>query len=245
MGLRQAFPKAEIIGVDHRPQRRYPFQIVQADAMNYPLEGFDFIWASPPCQGYSVMRHLPWNRHREYPMLIEEIRERLQSAGVPYVIENVMGARAYMDAHFLCGTMFGKRFYRHRLFESNFLWLAPHHPKHEAVIRVSRLISGRARTIVFSEGETRVRSSEQGGLPRQPTVQWGVPRLLPRHGIAEYEQRCQTDGVVIGLGHLSGAAAAKREMEVEWMSVNEMTQAIPPCYSRYLAQFIPVVEYAA
>jgi len=36
----------EIVGVDIKPQPRYPFEFVQADAMTYALEGFDAIHAS-------------------------------------------------------------------------------------------------------------------------------------------------------------------------------------------------------
>ena len=35
-----------------------------------------------------------------------------------------------LKAGWLCGTMFGLPFYRHRLFATNWFWLAPGHPKH-------------------------------------------------------------------------------------------------------------------
>ena len=45
MGLHQAFPEAEIVGVDIKPQPRYPFTFVQGDVMAQSMEGFNFIWA--------------------------------------------------------------------------------------------------------------------------------------------------------------------------------------------------------
>ncbi|KKL45756.1 hypothetical protein LCGC14_2352410, partial [marine sediment metagenome] len=77
------------------------------------LDGFDVIHASPPCQSYSrALRHLA----RAEPKLIEPLRERLLRAGVPYIIENVLGA-PLIDPIMLCGTMFGLNIWRHRLFE--------------------------------------------------------------------------------------------------------------------------------
>jgi len=115
MGLHRAFPQAEIIGIDINEQKHYPFRFVLTDAMIYSLDGFDLIWASPPCQGYSVTKSV-WRR--EYPKLIPAIRERLQKSGAWYVIENVPGA-PLNNSVTLCGTMFGLNVIRHRLFECN------------------------------------------------------------------------------------------------------------------------------
>ncbi len=101
----------DVVGVDIAPQPRFPFTFVQADALTFPLDGFDAIHASPPCQGYSDLRHR-WGR--DYPRLIEEMRERL--TGRPYVIENVQGA-PLLNPVTLCGSMFGLGVWRHRIFE--------------------------------------------------------------------------------------------------------------------------------
>ncbi|GAG07426.1 unnamed protein product, partial [marine sediment metagenome] len=36
----------DVVGVDNRPQPHYPFEFHLADAMEYPLEGYDAIHAS-------------------------------------------------------------------------------------------------------------------------------------------------------------------------------------------------------
>src|SRR3990172_3289585 len=113
----------DIVGVDIVPQPRYPFELVQADALEYLAEHgheFDAIHASPPCQGYSIMNNLPWLRGREYPLLILPTIDLLRQTGKPYILENVMGARRGakglkkrgleqhgLEAGWLCGTMFG------------------------------------------------------------------------------------------------------------------------------------------
>jgi DNA (cytosine-5)-methyltransferase 1 len=108
----------EIVGVDIAPQKNYPFEFVQADAMTYPLDGFDAIHASPPCQDYAVTRSIPGRTPTDYPRLIDPVRERLVAAGVPFVIENTPPA-PLRNPLLLCGTMFGLRTRRHRLFESS------------------------------------------------------------------------------------------------------------------------------
>ena len=126
----------DVVGVDVNPQPRYPFDFYQADAMTFPLDGFDAYHASPPCQDYSrAMRHLTSG----YPQLIDPVRDRLSATGSPWVIENVPGAPlpAQTDlwgAHGveLCGTMFGLPVWRHRLFECSFPLSAPRGCDHSA-----------------------------------------------------------------------------------------------------------------
>lgn len=135
----------EIVGIDIKPQPRYPFRFIQADALRPPvrLEDFDAIHASPPCQGYSALRHLPWLKGKVYPLLIEPVRSMLESAGCPWVIENV--ERAPLGGIVLCGTDFGLPVYRHRRFGSNVLLLSPPHQKHQVVIGHGRMVNDRRK----------------------------------------------------------------------------------------------------
>jgi DNA (cytosine-5)-methyltransferase 1 len=111
----------DVVGVDIEPQKNYPFEFHQADALEY-LEGhgheFDAIHASPPCQAYSVSTEGLRNGGKEYPDLLGPTREALEALGKPYVIENVPGAPMRADYE-LCGCYFGLQLRRERWFETN------------------------------------------------------------------------------------------------------------------------------
>lgn len=113
----------EVVGVDIAPQPNYPFEFYRADALEFPLGGFDVIHASPPCQAYSVATKA-WNGRDDHPELIAPVRRRLVESGAAYVIENVQGA-PLEDALLLCGSSFGLDVRRHRLFESNVPLVGP------------------------------------------------------------------------------------------------------------------------
>lgn len=176
----------EVVGVDIEPQPHYPFEFHQADALDYPLDGYDAIHASPPCQGYSRMNRII---QRDYPMLIEKVRARLVEACVPYVIENVEGA-PLVDALTLCGTAFGLPVRRHRLFEVRPLpaVLLPACTCRDGVA-TGRLIGARARG------------------PKPPNRRVPPPR---------------------------SDSAMRTAIGVEWMTVLEAMQAIPPTYTEWI-----------
>ena len=123
----------DVVGVDINPQPNYPFEFHQADALAFPLDGFDAIHASPPCQRYSDLAKRNGNG-ADWPDLVAPIRDRLAASALPWVIENVEGA-PLRDPIVLCGTMFpGLRVLRHRCFESNVEMAAPAvHPRHPLV----------------------------------------------------------------------------------------------------------------
>ncbi|MBU1567756.1 MAG: DNA cytosine methyltransferase [Proteobacteria bacterium] len=121
MGLHRA--GFEVTGVDVNQQPRYPFEFILGDALAQDLSGYDFVWASPPCQAYCALNTMP-NR-REHEKLIPAVRALLKEWGGPWIIENVAGARRELiDPVMLCGSMFdlesnGYQVRRHRYFESN------------------------------------------------------------------------------------------------------------------------------
>lgn len=124
----------EVTGVDIEPQPNHRGTFVQADAIEYVRDHghlYDAIHASPPCQEYSLAAKPHRALGKEYPDLIGATRDALRATGKPWIIENVPGA-PLIDPVTLCGTMFGMRTYRHRLFETNWPLAQPDHPKHVA-----------------------------------------------------------------------------------------------------------------
>ncbi len=178
----------DVIGVDIKPQPRYPFRFEQTDALEFLREGRArlavAIHASPPCQAYSNAQRI---RGREHPDLIAQVRELLHDADIPFVIENVVGAPLIFPIEF-CGAMFPPlRVYRHRLFESDVPLFAPAHPEHIAPLR------------------------KMGRAPRDGEFMHVV-------------------------GNFSGVKRAREAMGIDWMTRDELREAIPPIYTEYIGR---------
>lgn len=184
-----------VTGVDCRPQPRYAGDVfVRADALDFLAEHgreFDAIHASPPCQRYSALsRCRPGNVH---PDLVAPARTLLQAARPPWVIENVMQAPLRRGSTVLCGLMFGLRVFRHRVFESSSLLMAPHHPTHRG-----HRIGVAGMVCVAGYG-----SANRAGRARTP---------------ADHRDK----------------ASWVRGMAIDWMTRDELSQAIPPAYTHYI-----------
>lgn len=191
------------IGVDIKPQKHYPYPFILGKAGitmailleggvihasrkgsdSFVLQDFSLIHASPPCQAYSSnVRGLSTVPHPKY---IKATRTRLQAAKVPFIIENVVGA-PLIKPIMLCGSSFGMRVRRHRLFESNapLVGLACEHRSIESVINI------------YSR-ENRAKLAEEA-----PNID---PEFLYRE-----------------------------DMGIDWMTLKEGRQAIPPAFTHFL-----------
>lgn len=189
----------EVVGVDISFQPHYPFEFHQGDAMSWPLEGYDAIHASPPCQAWTAYRRRP-QHVGESPELIHQTRERLIEWGGLYVIENVPTAATELRGPIqLCGSSFGLDVRRHRLFESRILLMAP-----------SCAHGWQTPRFRQATNRTQLRSTVEVGV-------WRIP--------LEVQQRA---------------------MGVDWMDLEELSEAIPPAFSEHIgAQLLAALESVA
>ena len=125
----------EIVGVDNKPQKHYPFTFVQGDALEFAAahgHEFDAVHASPPCHHYSTGTRHRKNAGVVYPDLLGPTQRLLRCLGRLYVIENVPGAAKLLHQPImLCGGMFDLGVSRHRFFESNLVQHAPKHTRNK------------------------------------------------------------------------------------------------------------------
>ena len=119
----------DVVGVDIKPQPRYPFEFVQADALEvlraladggtsggYRLADFAAIHTSPVCLTFA--RVTDWRGSRAiYPDTLTPALEILGRVSTPWVVENVTEAPLRADI-LLCGSQFGLRVQRHRKFQT-------------------------------------------------------------------------------------------------------------------------------
>lgn len=216
-----------VTGIDNRPQPRYVGDaFIQADALRPParLEDFDFIWASPPCQAHTALKNM-WNSRRHEDR-IPETRELLVDSGVPYCIENVPGAPLKATIR-LCGTMFGlgtpcgAELRRHRWFETSFILMQPTCEHGRSVIGVyGEHARDRTRTVgIYGEG-CRDASSD----PRRPRTV-SITCHTPQQNVERNVVR-QT----------YSADDARAAMGADWMTIAELSQAIPPAYGEFIGR---------
>ena len=175
----------DVIGIDIKPQPRYPFTMIVGDALNPPMDlnQFDAIHASPPCQAFSNARVIHGKKHDD---LLTPTRELLNQSGVPWVIENVPNAPMRPDV-ILCGSMFGL-------------------------------------------------GSESGGLIRHRWFEFSDPRLVL---VQSCQHRRQTVSVFGHGGHIyNGVSEWRKVMGIDWMSRDELAQAIPPAYTFFIGKHL-------
>lgn len=194
----------EVTGIDKVRRQSLPpgVTFIKADVLDVLedkeyLQSFDLIHASPPCQTHSRTKHLrdAQGKGTDKVDLIDETRDALDRAGVPYVIENVPGAPLRQDL-LLCGSMFpelhvydetGRRWLqRHRIFEST-IPLTPPGPCDHAGAGVRPLgVYGSRNDDIPSGGQTCRTVEQAQRLMGIPWMGWSalveaIPPAYTRH----------------------------------------------------------------
>lgn len=130
----------EVVGIDNKEQKHYPFEFILSDAFEYLEKNymfFDAFHASPPCQLYSKSTKQWKMMGKEYPDLIARCRNLLTEIGKPYIIENVPDS-PLINPIILNGSVFGLLVHRKRLFECNFFVEQPIIPKTKRPVKMGR-----------------------------------------------------------------------------------------------------------
>jgi DNA (cytosine-5)-methyltransferase 1 len=228
MGYHQA--GFDVVGVDIKPQPRYPFQFIRADCLTLDrafIAGFDAIHASPPCQAHSSISRVS-GRQESHVDRIPETRELLIASGLPWVMENVPGA-PLRDPFMLCGTMFGlgtscgAELRRHRLFETNwFVGLVPECAHGSAVVGVYGGHAHDRRRDVIGVYDTGA-PKNAGAEHRRRTIT--VTGSTPQQNVIRNRSRLTFP-----------VEEARRAMGIDWMTMAGLSQAIPPAYTRWIGE---------
>lgn len=196
----------EVVGVDLEAQPRYPFEFHRGDAIEIGMKlladrPFVGIVGSPPCKGFSSIRHVikaTSKKKHDHVNMIPATRDLMISSGLPYVIENVPGA-PLIDPVMLCGSMFPSRFVRrHRVFEFG------HFSMRQPVCR-------HARQTALSPGFLVQRY--HSGVPISG---WSATAAVYGRGAGG------------GPGEVEGW---RKAMGIDWMVRDELSRAIPPDYT--------------
>lgn len=192
----------DVVGVDVKPQPRYPFRFIKDDALDVlrellagrslygiHLSHFAAIHASPPCQAFTVARVIHGRKHLD---LLTPTRKMLTQSGKPWVIENVPNAPMRADV-ILCGSMFNLE-------------------------------------------------SEAGGLIRHRWFEFWEPQLML---VPTCQHRRKTVSVFGHGGHIyHGVNDWRTVMGIDWMTRDELAQAIPPAYTEYIGRQLMAIVTA-
>ena len=209
MGLHQASFQ-NIVGIDIKPQPEYPFPFIQVDVNAIKsIQGFDLVWASPPCQAFSSANttNRKYGRGKQIN-LIPFTRNLLSESNIPYCIENVPLAPIRHDL-LLCGQIFDLPIWRHRIFEISFPILPKVHLPHSSFKKpelgnIITIITGRSSAL------------HHKGQP-----------IKKRMEVME-----EREGLTTSQGRVKKYSEA---LEINWMCKEKtLAESIPPAYSKYI-----------
>ena len=182
----------EVVGIDVRwsCRKSYPGHFIRGDALRPPvdLSRFDLIWASPPCQRYSLStRSRGAGAVENHPDLIPPVRDLLAWHPLT-IIENVPGSPLRIDCA-LTGEMVGlPRIQRLRYFELSFP--PPLLPPPRKYTREEFVRNGCCTITTSMSSKSHFYYRKQQGLPgRVPVAEaravMGITASLTGHDVGE------------------------------------------------------------
>lgn len=210
-GAAQGYIEAgfNVIGVDMADHRkRYPGAFVRGDVLAVTpktLRLASAVHASPPCQFGSELT--PEEARAKHVNLIPQTRKLLKRSGLPYVIENVRAVRPHLiDPVSLFGTMFG-----------------------------NSMITSKG--VIFDLSRERLFETNWGlTAPHNPTLGRPIAGVYGGHLRARGGDNRTGNGTgrTVDLPGEDRAALARQLMEMPWATMNGMSEAVPPSYTRYI-----------
>lgn len=204
----------EIVGVDIVPQPNYPFTFIQGDALNPPLDFEAFDLIHASPPCQGYSVTRNTQKGKVYPLLIEPVRDILKASGRPFVIENVERA-PLLDPLILCGTEFGLS-----AFDPDMGRVM--HLKRHRLFELS-WFSMRAGGCSCSAHRGNIVGVYGGGG-------WDRTRSLAR-------------GYTARGGYTPKVAVRRVVMGIDWMTLAELNEAIPPAYTKFIGeQFLAQVS---
>lgn len=224
-----------VYGIDSDPAMRADFMAATGDCGLFScadaletlanvdfVQQFNLVHISPPCQPFSLMSQCRPGLAETYLNLITPSLPLLEAAGVPYVVENVVSrqTRALLPgAVMLCGAMFNRRLYRHRLFKAGGWELRP--PLRPAF-----------QIVPQADGVRIVKPNPQCGWP---------------HPVAAAKAGHWEPGKYVSVSGHERRGVVNDAMGIHWMADREhVKEAIPPAFAEYVGrQFAWTLEAAA
>lgn len=197
----------DVIGCDLRRQPRYPFRFIQADATTPPVNLARFDFVWASPPCQAHTSMRTMHNAKRHADLIPATRALLAGYDGPWCIENVPGADLRYSL-MLCGTMFG---------------------------------------LGCDGAELRRHRLFETSFPMLgPTCQHGSRPTLGVYGghlrnrkrtIGIYGEGCLDSTRKHDRGHPDfNVEDGRRAMGIDWMTLAELCQAIPPAYSEYIGR---------
>ena len=198
----------DVVGVDIAPQPRYPFEFHQADALEYVTEhGREFSAIHASPPCQAHTALKTMHNAKRHADLVPVTRRALEATGRPWVMENVPGA-PFRSWVLLCGTAFGMGVGNAEL-------------RRHRLFETSFFVL--APPCQHSTGDTL---GVYGGHVRNR-----------RRTIGIYGEGCRDSRRKFDKGVPDFTVEQGREaMGIDWMTLAELSQAIPPAYTEFIGR---------